>query len=567
MSTNCNNEPLPLPLNWDRCQAYNKTKRRYCRQMIRPDVPKDYGKIYGSNAKPIYCGNHFHRYDEEIPSCARVCSTSLQSKKSKVSMQEEGRKRKNRGRRIPCPIDPSHTIYESQLKSHIQKCPKALIAKEEQSKAYFCANINKGGCGLLKTPDEKRQRVVNAVLDDKLQQTNEWKIEQFQEFALAILETYAKIFLKVDLSCESSCSTPPTNSEKRNYLKALTADDLYNGIPLEDFSDSERERGMEKDLKNNRIKMGGSKHIQQIGSILGHIRKSGLLDSSDIRVVLEVGAGRGTTGFVVASAFGTAITKSASETGHIRLIMVEKSGSRAKVDTAVRRSKNKIGCEQQESNLTVENVSMARIRGDLAHIHLPLALENNKDEKTINRKGEEDIIVIAKHLCGAGTDLALKSIKSISNRVKACVLATCCHGLCTWEDYIGRDYLRDIITNTSSVKSFDCKEFNLMKRWSVGTVSSTECGASEHSKTLLSDEEINQALDGYSVTKIVRSLNLKCGANGLGRACQRLIDYGRCQYMKEHLRKPDKNTTVVNMCHYVDSKVTPQNALLKLLNL
>jgi hypothetical protein len=59
---------------------------------------------------------------------------------------------------------------------------------------------------------------------------------------------------------------------------------------------------------------------------------------------------------------------------------------------------------------------------------------------TASTEENRQLVVIAKHLCGAGTDLALKSLEPI-NQVSACVMATCCHGACTWDDYVGRDYL------------------------------------------------------------------------------------------------------------------------------
>ena len=50
-------------------------------------------------------------------------------------------------------------------------------------------------------------------------------------------------------------------------------------------------------------------------------------------------------------------------------------------------------------------------------------------------------------------------------------------------------------------------------------------------------------------------LGLSCGGKGLGRAVQRIIDYGRCDYLKGRGFK-------VNMVHYVPPDVTPQNALI-----
>jgi len=179
-------------------------------------------------------------------------------------------------------------------------------------------------------------------------------------------------------------------------------------------------------------------------------------------------------------------------------------------------------------------------------------------------------VVVAKHLCGAGTDLALKSLEPISHRVAGCVFATCCHGVCNWKDYVGRDYLRGALANDDDDEIFGEKEFNLMKRWGAGSAveseSSNGTAAPTDTSTASGEEEeenhnTNATEQDYpqKLSSVVSELGLSCGSKGLGRACQRLIDYGRVEYMKQILFKDGSETS---MKHYVDPEVTPQNALL-----
>jgi Methyltransferase TRM13 len=42
---------------------------------------------------------------------------------------------------------------------------------------------------------------------------------------------------------------------------------------------------------------------------------------------------------------------------------------------------------------------------------------------------------------------------SIRTNVDACILATCCHGVCTWQDYVGRDYLHRIMTTVDNTNT------------------------------------------------------------------------------------------------------------------
>ena len=65
--------------------------------------------------------------------------------------------------------------------------------------------------------------------------------------------------------------------------------------------------------------------------------------------------------------------------------------------------------------------------------------------------------------------------------------------------------------------------------------------------------------DPCSATAIARTLNLSCGIQGLGRACQRLLDIARCNYMERILFR---GTHDISLCHYVNSDITPQNAVI-----
>ena len=67
-----------------------------------------------------------------------------------------------------------------------------------------------------------------------------------------------------------------------------------------------------------------------------------------------------------------------------------------------------------------------------------------------------------------------------------------------------------------------------------------------------------------NIFTVVKELGLSCGGNGLGHACQRIIDYGRCEFMRNTLfSSADSDVKFdVRLLHYVPRNVTPQNALL-----
>lgn len=65
-----------------------------------------------------------------------------------------------------------------------------------------------------------------------------------------------------------------------------------------------------------------------------------------------------------------------------------------------------------------------RVRCDLRHVDLAAIYPTMP------------LVGVAKHLCGAATDLALKAL--VTSNATAIVIATCCHHACTWDDYVGR---------------------------------------------------------------------------------------------------------------------------------
>jgi tRNA:m4X modification enzyme len=234
--------------------------------------------------------------------------------------------------------------------------------------------------------------------------------------------------------------------------------------------------------------------------------------------------------------------------------------------------------------LRLKGLCVNRIKCDLSHVDIPSALKEPVKNQPEEISGKSDLVVVAKHLCGAGTDLALKSLRDLGD-IRCCIMATCCHGVCNWNDYVGREYFVNSL-------GFGKEEFDLMTRWSAGTVASSSSSSpvsinqeskptstytsqpseSTDTKQLVEEHSylVDDKQDANNISTIVKELDLQCGVQGLGRACQRLIDYGRCHYMRNILFTPTQNSPkgaggeqyTVELCHYVDSSVTPQNAVL-----
>ena len=78
------------------------------------------------------------------------------------------------------------------------------------------------------------------------------------------------------------------------------------------------------------------------------------------------------------------------------------------------------------------------------------------------QQSAKHIAVIAKHLCGAATDLTLRSLlpfaASEDRPVVDLCIATCCHHVCNYADYVGKEWIHS--------QGFSADEFLTLRSWS-----------------------------------------------------------------------------------------------------
>jgi tRNA:m4X modification enzyme len=605
--------PVP-PEGWSRCHAYLERKLRFCRQEVLPSL---------AAAGHYYCGNHLHLVPPPPP--PQQQQQQQQQEDNDPSIYHQKRKR------IPCPVDPTHHIFEDMLEKHVGKCPKTVAQKRQEEQHFYCRRCNCGGHGQL-----------NEDVAESTSLADDEEVDWAKRVAIRVLQVHQRLFQGTTLSAEDVASQ-------------LTARDIAEALPLCDLSQAELDAGLATAVADYRIKSGGQRHLHQQASLVGHLRRIGALEAltpsdtkrkddvdtherdtgedeafskqcpkvrgQDVgesekpwRTVLEMGAGRGMTGLVVAGV-------SANVAVSTHLTMVERGCSRSRAEKFLRKVKEFSDSFPSNTNyLTLSAVRWDRIQCDLANVDMKAILAKTKESDTTNdeshdrvptaeqslahvdKKGvvaqtkesattndeshsrvptvkqskRRELVVVAKHLCGVGTDLALKSLEPIKDNVTACIIATCCHGVCFWKDYVGRDYLAAAMVHEgSSLSSFGAAEFELLRLWSSGTVKDAARDGSQSGADNNADSEHANPREGsrsgdtgraLNVTRVVEALNLRCGAQGLGRACQRLIDYGRREYLRKVIFFDDEtnqsSANNVQLLYYVPDSVTPQNAAL-----
>lgn len=158
------------------------------------------------------------------------------------------------------------------------------------------------------------------------------------------------------------------------------------------------------------------------------------------------------------------------------------------------------------------------------------------------------MIGVSKHLCGAATDLALRSLATFSTN-PACkpstiLIALCCHHRCDWNIYVAKNYLLE--------RHFKPEEFSLL----CGLTSWATCGTGKP-RNPDKNEKSSEVTDEKFVDRYDR-LNLpRSKREDIGRKAKRILDMGRCHYIKETI-----GIANVKLAFYVDANFTLENVVL-----
>ena len=342
------------PAGWDRCHAYMKQKRRFCRQKPLPNT--------------VYCGNHRHLLQDSA-------SASLPTAQSGTGSESDKRPFGTR-KRVPCPIDPSHYIFEDQIEKHIKVCPKATTHQQLQKLPYYQEQVNTGGYG----------SIGNSSAQDRSDFTDTDNIDWAHQLALRVLRVYRTVF-----------SPTSDDSQNTSSCRDWTRPQLLDMIAMQDLAEPELQAGLPEAVEHYRMKSGGERHLRQQASLVGHLRQLGVFDDQNTPVhFVEMGAGRGMLGLVAA---GVAAANNQS----VHLTLVERAGSKGKADTVLRtnapnRKKHPRKQSSDRNNnrgdkdaldgryLRLDNIDWLRVRCDLAHVHLRTVLDMVDESTDADRK-------------------------------------------------------------------------------------------------------------------------------------------------------------------------------------
>ncbi|KAF6076228.1 tRNA methyltransferase 13-like protein [Phyllostomus discolor] len=442
-----------------RCGYYVAKKKRFCRMVVA--------------AGKRFCGEHAGAAEEE-----------------------------NARKRILCPLDPKHTVYEDQLAKHLKKCN----SREKPKPDFFVQDINAGLKDETETPD------------------------QFVPISSLPEEQLENLIMKLRKASEG--------------LNATLRDQTMSHPALHDA------------LTDPRNGDSATKHLKQQASILGNIEKLKLLGPR--RCFVEFGAGKGRLSHWVDIAL-----KDAEE---VHFVLVEKVTTRFKVDGKHRKKNAVFErlqidiqhlCLNKIPVLSREKLPVVGIGKHLCGVATDLALrclvgaggargEDGSGEPSAKRRKDGRADGEARTAAEEGRGGPAPA--PWSPPVAGIVIALCCHHRCDWRHYVGREHFRAL-----GLGALEFHYFQRMSSWATCGLR----GAARRGGPSADGEEHDGA--GHPVTdgraeSPPGSLTAE-EKEDIGRLCKLLIDHGRAEYLRRHGFRPA-------LQYYTEPGVSPENVLL-----
>ncbi|XP_021051967.1 tRNA:m(4)X modification enzyme TRM13 homolog [Mus pahari] len=449
-----------------RCSYFVEKKKRFCRMVAA--------------AGKRFCGEHAGSAEEE-----------------------------NTRKRILCPLDPKHTVYEDQLTKHLKKCN----SREKPKPDFFIQDINAG----LKDETEIPEQLV-----------------PFSSLSEEQLENLIKKLRK---------ASEGLNSTHEDHIMSHPA--LHDAL---------------NDPRNGDSAV---KHLKQQASIVGNIEKLKLLGPR--RCFVEFGAGKGKLSHWVDIAL--------KDAENVHFILVEKVTTRFKVDGKHRKKNSVFERLQIDiQHLCLNRIPVLRegrlpvvgIGKHLCGVATDLALRclvetyaasfEEKDKEPLakrikNDKTEKESNTLAKE----GSE---KDVPETWTPVAGIVIALCCHHRCDWRHYVGKEYFKAL-----GLGAVEFYYFQRMSSWatcgmrtSLETLDVTpERKDAQRDENEEHDDGGDRLTDG-STDSLPGVLTVE-EKKKIGHLCKLLIDQGRLQYLQQKGFSPA-------LQYYTDPLVSLENVLL-----
>lgn len=427
--------------------------------------------------------------------------------------------------RVPCPLDPNHTVFIKDMKIHLQKCNSK---PKEVQEPWFKHKIN------LKIGEED---VVEESDEDK-----GLTEEQLFEKYISRLEDQVTEPLQKHVSQHSGLD--PRLAELTHKKHPLQQSSLIGNLKERnllglDYFYLEYGCGRGELSRTLNLCLLGDRKAEADNTAkeADNNEKEGLLNevtntqNPEDSVTSEKPSNTETTGY----GFG----------------LVDRGVTRRKFDTRIAKDCQLFGLTPpiRRSRIDIQDLSVDDFIGDLA---------------------VKKMVAISKHLCGAATDLTLKLIINSSvwekDQFGGLLIAMCCRHVCQYDQLLpqSREYLKE--------RGFGTREsFKVLKKvvsWAVSGTETEETDESDKKEELgqleqeiEKEKETTQLQQETQLNETQLKTQLGQAEERLGLMARRLIDDSRVYAMKQLL--PPRFTA--EMFLYTDKEVTLENSCLCIL--
>lgn len=440
----------------------------------------------------------------------------------------------NKGR-IPCPLDPKHSVQLAKLAGHLRVCQYSQGDQVESSRSLPTDNELAPHMPIQSSASDDVQclrelsglarRALTALWDCQA-------IECGDDASLAEAEFDISTILRIAFPVEVESPDPATRAPWGSKSPRLRPRPLEVIVP----------RSCEDDVlaappSGKRRVKNGQNHVRQQASIAGHLERAGWLpltkqvqvdklsSASQNLCLVEFGAGSARLSSMIARVSAEPIALH---------VLVDRQAVRRTADQALCSD----GLDKGEISPLVR-----RVQCDICELNLTSILNDGLAEGVGSSSVQTTqdihsqtsaIVCIGKHVCGSATDLTLRCcIRAFIEGtfdIRGMALALCCHHLCDWSTYVGQSWF---IAHGLSAEDFE------RMRW--------------YSK--LAHSQYKQRPDGVVGDLRSQAARTAAARAELGHVSKRVIDEGRLAW----LRDQGWSSRVVR---FVQREVSPENSLL-----
>jgi tRNA:m4X modification enzyme len=278
--------------------------------------------------------------------------------------------------RVQCPFG-NHTIAASKLSRHLRTCTDALKVPSAASGDWFLPDVNAGA-----GPD-----AALPAADPGFDPRGRGDTPAARRVAHA-----------------TSLGPEGLSDLIRRVQEAVV--ELRAGAANEHVTEAEPPRSSPVDRPQDHSIPFSSKHGRQQASILGHMRRRGLVEDSADATFIELGAGKGYLALALAEAVPLGV-----------LVLVDCRSFRLKADRSMRHL-----------------AALHRLRCDI---------KDFAAGRAPGVAGGACWVAFGKHLCGAATDFSLRcctrETAEHGGSLRGLALATCCHHRCCWRHFVAQE--------------------------------------------------------------------------------------------------------------------------------